>query len=222
MNLSTLNSDVATMSSLEIAELCEKRHDHVIVDVEKLFDFYKEVYTPEKSGVLIKRGSYVASNGKSNKQYLLNKDAVIDLITGYSLPHRHAVNQRWQELEAKQVEMLSPAEFLLRQAQMLVDIERRQRETEAEQAKTNERVARIEAKQQAFEDGASYFTVIGYAVWRNLPSLDLKSAATIGKIATRISKEENSLVDKVKDPRFGTVNAYHESVLEKAVSEFMS
>lgn len=222
MNLSTLNSDVATMSSLEIAELCEKRHDHVIVDVEKLFDFYKEVYTPEKSGVLIKRGNYVASNGKSNKQYLLNKDAVIDLITGYSLPHRHAVNQRWQELEAKQVEMLSPAEFLLRQAQMLVDIERRQRETEAEQAKTNERVARIEAKQQAFEDGASYFTVIGYAVWRNLPSLDLKSAATIGKIATRISKEENSLVDKVKDPRFGTVNAYHESVLEKAVSEFMS
>ena len=99
MDLTTFNSDVATMSSREIAELCEKQHKNVVVDVEKLFDFYNEMYTAEKSAVLIKESSYVASNGKSNKQYLLNKDAVIDLITGYSLPHRHAVNQRWQELE---------------------------------------------------------------------------------------------------------------------------
>lgn len=104
MDLTTFNSDVATtMTSREIAELCEKRHDHVMVDVEKLFDFYKETYSPEKSGQLIHLDSYKDNSGKSNKQYLLNKDAVIDLITGYSLPHRHAVNQRWQELEAAQL-----------------------------------------------------------------------------------------------------------------------
>lgn len=95
-------NNVMTMSSREVAELCEKRHDNVMVDVEKLLNYYKELYTPEKAGVLISLSDYVASNGKSNKQYLLSKDAVLDLITGYSLPHRHAVNQRWQELEQKQ------------------------------------------------------------------------------------------------------------------------
>lgn len=95
-------NNVMTMSSREVAELCEKRHDNVMVDVEKLLNYYKELYTPEKAGVLISLSDYVASNGKSNKQYLLSKDAVLDLVTGYSLPHRHAVNQRWQELEAQQ------------------------------------------------------------------------------------------------------------------------
>jgi len=111
-NVINLKDKELTMSSREIAELCEKRHDHVIVDVEKLFDFYKETYTPEKSGLLIQESSYVASNGKSNKQYLLSKDAVIDLITGYSLPHRHAVNQRWQELESRMVEHRLPTNFV--------------------------------------------------------------------------------------------------------------
>ena len=77
MDLTTFNSTVATMSSREIAELTGKRHDHIIVDVEKLFDFYKEVYSPEKSGQLIHRGSYKDASGKSNKQYLLNKDVML-------------------------------------------------------------------------------------------------------------------------------------------------
>lgn len=214
MDLTKFN-EVATMSSREIAELTGKRHDNVMADIRKMLDELG-ILTPDFSGV------YKDQQLIERPCFNLPKRETLILVSGYNIAMRAKIIDRWQELEAKQVEMLSPAEFLLRQAQMLVDIERRQRETEAEQAKTNERVARIEAKQQAFEDGASYFTVIGYAVWRNLPSLDLKSAATIGKIATRISKEENSMIDKVKDPRFGTVNAYHESVLEKAVSEFMS
>lgn len=207
--------NVATMSSREIAELTGKEHCHVIRDIEKMLDDLN-------IGVSKFGGSYLSSQNKELPCFNLPKRETLILVSGYNIAMRAKIIDRWQELEAKQVEVLSPAEFLLRQAQMMVDIERRQRETEAAQAKTNERVARIEAKQQAFENGVSYFTVIGYAVWRNLPSLDLKSAASIGKIATRISKEENSMIDRVKDLRFGTVNAYHESVLEKAVSEFMS
>ncbi len=214
MNLTTFNSNVATMSSLEIAELTGSSHDNVLKTVRNLI---------EQGVVFGNETTYIHEQNKQKyPMYLLDYRNTMVVVSGYSVELRAKIIDRWQELEAKQVEMLSPAEVLLRQAQMLVDIERRQRETEAAQAKTNERVARIEAKQQAFEDGASYFTVIGYAVWRNLPSLDLKSAAAIGKIATRISKEENSMIDRVKDLRFGTVNAYHESVLEKAVSEFMS
>lgn len=98
-NIALKSFDSLTMTSKEVAELCDKQHRNVLVDVEKLLDYYKEIYTAEKSALLISLSNYVASNGKSNKQYVLSKDAVLDLITGYSLPHRHAVNQRWLQLE---------------------------------------------------------------------------------------------------------------------------
>ena len=89
----------ATMSSVMLAELVEKRHDNVMADIKKLKEFYGETYSPEKSGELIKTSTYKDSTGRTLPCFELSKDACLDLVTGYSLPHRHAVNQRWQELE---------------------------------------------------------------------------------------------------------------------------
>lgn len=89
----------ATMSSVMLAELVEKRHDNVMADIKKLKEFYGETYSPEKSGELIKSSTYKDSLGRTYPCFELSKDACLDLVTGYSLPHRHAVNQRWQELE---------------------------------------------------------------------------------------------------------------------------
>ena len=91
-----------TMSSREIAEITGKRHDNVMMDCRKLRDFYAETYSPEKAGEHINHGMYADSTGRSLPLFILSKDAALDLVTGYSLPHRHAVNQRWKELEAKQ------------------------------------------------------------------------------------------------------------------------
>jgi phage regulator Rha-like protein len=99
------------MSSLQIAELCAKQHKNVLVDCEALKEFYGKKYesnTPEISGVLIKSSTYKASNGKSNKCFLLSRDAVLDLITGYSIEHRHAINQAWLEYERKAKESQKP------------------------------------------------------------------------------------------------------------------
>lgn len=101
-------AQIKSMSSLEIAKLTGKRHDHVMTDCKNLLDYYLTIYSPEKSGELIKSDTYKDASGKSNKCYQLNKDASLDLITGYSLPHRHAVNQRWQELEANQLTITFP------------------------------------------------------------------------------------------------------------------
>lgn len=89
-----------TMSSREIAQLCDKRHDHVMVDCRKLAAFYAKTYSPEKSGELVKSSIYADSTGRSLPCFELDKQASLDLVTGYSLPHRHAVNKRWQELES--------------------------------------------------------------------------------------------------------------------------
>lgn len=79
-------------------------------------------------------------------------------------------------------------------------------------------IKRLEAKQSAFEDGASYFTVIGFGVHRGI-SFGLTDAGALGRAAAKLSKEKGIAVDKVKDPRFGSVNSYHESMLDAALAK---
>ena len=91
-----------TMSSREIAELTGKRHDNVMADCRTLAAFYAQTYSPEKSGEWVKSSTYTDSTGRALPCFDLSKQASLDLVTGYSLAHRHAVNVRWQELEAAQ------------------------------------------------------------------------------------------------------------------------
>ncbi len=100
MNALALNA-VPTMSSLEIANLCEKRHSHVMVDCRKLADFYGQTYSAEKAAELVRGSSYEDASGRTVPCFALTRQATLDLVTGYSLAHRHAVNKRWQELEAR-------------------------------------------------------------------------------------------------------------------------
>ncbi|MEI6415389.1 MAG: VapE domain-containing protein [Pseudomonadota bacterium] len=98
---SFISSDALTMLSREIAELCDKRHDNVIADCRKLAEFYSGKYSAEKSAELVKSTTYTDSTGRTLPCFALAKMASLDLVTGYSLPHRHAVNKRWQELECE-------------------------------------------------------------------------------------------------------------------------
>ncbi len=94
-----INANPISMSSREIADLCDKRHTHVMDDCRKLAEFYTETYSAEKSAEYIRESTYTDSIGRTLPCFELSKQASLDLVTGYSLPHRHAVNKRWQELE---------------------------------------------------------------------------------------------------------------------------
>jgi anti-repressor protein len=126
---------IQTMTSREIAELTGKRHDNVMADCRKLVEFYAETYSPEKSGELIKSGTYRDSTGRSLPCFELSREASLDLVTGYSLPHRHAVNQRWMELEeaARKPRELSREEILVMALES--ERERKRLATELEAAK---------------------------------------------------------------------------------------
>jgi len=102
MDLTKFNNNAATMSSKEIAALTRKEHKHVLTDVEKLISFYTGTYSAEKAADLVKSGTYKDTQNREYRCFHLSKDAALDLVTGYSIEHRHAVNQRWQELEAMQ------------------------------------------------------------------------------------------------------------------------
>ncbi len=96
---STANSATTqTMSSREIAELCSKRHDHVMRDIKKMLE---ELNAP-KFGVVDFSGYYLDSKGESRPCYNLLKRECLILVSGYSTALRAKIIDRWQELE-KQV-----------------------------------------------------------------------------------------------------------------------
>ena len=99
-----VNNINKTMSSREIADLCEKRHDHVCRDIDTLNESYEQMGLP-KAG----EGYYTHPNtgSQQHRQFLLSKEHTIDLITGYRADIRIRINRRWQELE-QQVSASSP------------------------------------------------------------------------------------------------------------------
>lgn len=120
------------------------------------------------------------------------------------------------EEKAKQQSILSPAELLLQQCQMLVESERRISKVEIDQKELSEKVALIEAKQHTTP--VNFFAVIGYATLMKI-QVDLKTAAKIGKRAVNLCKEMGMTTGTIPDPRFGIVRVYPRSILEQVFAE---
>ena len=68
------------VSSRQVAENFEKRHDNVIQTITELID---QMGTPENSGLFIK-SEYIASNGKRNPEYLMTRDGFSLLVMGFT------------------------------------------------------------------------------------------------------------------------------------------
>lgn len=89
-------------------------------------------------------------------------------------------------------------------------IEQEQERQATELASVQESVAVIEARTNPEN---KHFTVAGYA---NLigRKIELGAAARLGKKCAVLSKEQGLPIGDVKDPRFGYVHSYHETVLQ--------
>ena len=106
-NIMQVNEINKTMSSREIANLCEKRHDHVCRDIDNLNQSYELMGLPK-----VGEGYYTHPNtgSQQHRQFLLNKEQTIDLITGYRSDIRIRINRRWAELE-RQAQPQIPQSF---------------------------------------------------------------------------------------------------------------
>jgi prophage antirepressor-like protein len=98
------------------------------------------------------------------------------------------------------VRPLSPGEFLVQQAQMMLDQERR--------------TAVLEAKVAAIEGAHDEFTTLAYAKLNDLPT-DRPSCQRHGQRASRLMRSRGQQPRKRQDATFGTVNVYPVSVLEE-------
>lgn len=91
--MSLFNSnETATMSSLEIAELTGKRHDHVMADVRKALKSLG-LHAPDFLG------AQKYGNNNTREVFNLPKMECDLVVSGYSLEYRAAIVRRWHELE---------------------------------------------------------------------------------------------------------------------------
>ena len=92
-------------------------------------------------------------------------------------------------------------------------VEQEQKRQAEELARIAENVAVIEARTQPEN---KHFTVMGYA---NLigRSVDVRTAASLGKRCAALSRQRGLVIGDVSDPRFGAVHSYHESVLREVL-----
>ena len=81
-----------TMTSREIADLTGKRHDNVMADIRKMLSELG-LSSPDFSG------EYKDSTGRTLPCFNLPKRETMILVSGYSIPMRARIIDRWQELE---------------------------------------------------------------------------------------------------------------------------
>ena len=72
--------EIAVCTSVDIAEAFEKEHKHVLEDIRKISN---TISTAEFSAPFCE-DSYIASNGKRNPMYVMNRDGFTLLVMGYN------------------------------------------------------------------------------------------------------------------------------------------
>ena len=87
--------EVKTMSSREIAELTGKEHKHVLRDIRAIIEQLKDGPNLDHEEFQ----SLTDTRGYTS-EYLLTKNQTLLLMTGYSVPLRQKLINRWQELES--------------------------------------------------------------------------------------------------------------------------
>ena len=98
LTISQKNASTLTMSSREIAELCEKQHPHVLRDIRNMLN---SLY-PNLDG-LDSKGIFAIKNECGlTLEILLPKREVMILVSGYRIDLRAKIIDRLEELESQQ------------------------------------------------------------------------------------------------------------------------
>ena len=121
-----------TITSLEVAELTGKRHDHVMRDIRNIISQLDEIALPN-FGV----SEYKDSTGRTLPMFNLTKEGCLCLVSGYDANLRMKIINRWKELELQNQPHLPKTfgEALILAGQQQLQIEAQQK-TIAEQHST--------------------------------------------------------------------------------------
>lgn len=106
--------------------------------------------------------------------------------------------------------MLQNAELKAEQQRQLTE----QNRQGVELANLQQTMAVVEARTQPEN---KHFTVMGYANLCGM-KIDITTATKLGKQCADLSREQGLHIGDVRDPRFGKIYSYHESILQAVLS----
>ena len=125
--LVVLQNNQALTTSRVVAEKFDKTHKHVLESINNLKD---QLSTAEFSA-LFSESSYIALNGKTNPQYLMNRDGFSLLAMGFTgtkalqfkLKFIAAFNRMEAQLQQQVTKAMSPLDILEQQVQIMRRLE---------------------------------------------------------------------------------------------------
>lgn len=203
--ISNIFTKEKTISSLEVAEMVEKKHYNLIRDIKGYVDELTELKIEFSD--FFRESTYKDSTGRTLPRYDITKkgcEFIAYKLTGIKGTKFTALYiNRFHDME-EQLKPKSSAEMLLMYAQQFYEQEQRLQSVE-------HNIKQLEAKITTHDE--NYYTIAGYASLRGI-KVDVNRANMYGRKASKLSKEYEYDVTKTQDPRFGTVNMYHVDILK--------
>ena len=135
---------VARMSSVDIADFCEKRHDHVLRDIRVMLENLEFGDCPQNWG------EYKDPTGRSLPCAYLDYELMLTLVAGYRVDLRYRIVKRWRELEEGVANV--PKTF----ADALQLAAEQQRQLEEKSRQLTEAAPKVEFYNQVAECGDNY------------------------------------------------------------------
>jgi phage regulator Rha-like protein len=217
----TLTSTTASMTSLEISILVEKRHDNVKALIDRLsgqcvitLPEFQEVPNDGPGPKTIKIYRFSGETGR--------RDSII-VVAQLSPEFTGRLVDRWQELEAKTAVPAVTDPIIAAHIRALVEVDQlkqRQLAVEVAQAAMQRQMDSNTRQLQQIETASDYFTIIGWWRYAKLGgSLPLADAARLGKEATAFCQAHEVLMGETPDPRFGHVRTYPKWVLDNLFAQ---
>jgi Rha family phage regulatory protein len=196
-------------SSLLVAQKFGKRHADVLRDVRNLH--CSESFRQRNFALLVEMKELPQGGATKAECYIMTKDGFSFLVMGYTGDDAGKFKEDYIEAFNKMEQQLKEAQRPLSTLDLLELAVKGMRENQQELEEVKREVRELQART---ETRPSYFTVVGYGALHHIP-VNLKQAAAIGRKASDICKKRGIEIDKVPDPRFGTVKVYPDAVLDE-------
>lgn len=203
--------DEVFTNSLQIAEVFEKRHTHIL-------DIIKALPRDNFTEPNFRLSEYKDKTGRNLPFYNLTRDGFSLLAMSFTgekaYKFKIAYINAFNKMEAILKEPMSEIDILIKQAELLKENQQKMKALEAktdelhkEQLKARNNINRILANDKEL-------TVIAYASLNGIKA-NSYNAAIIGKKAAKLSREQGAYTGAVIDPRFGRINTYDTNILKQ-------
>lgn len=143
-------------------------------------------------------------NGNTTIDFALSIDFAKRLSMMARTETGEQIRNYFIEIEKRATKPLSQLDILAQSVQILQEQEKRLTEVE-------DRVKVIEAKQTTHQN---WFTIAGYGTLHKI-QVGIKLAASLGRKACNLCKQQGIEPEEIPDPRFGKVKTYPEDVLKQ-------